>query len=85
MSLLSLTNLQLFTDLVFADFLVTYTPHISEVVFQWVITSLERFIVDAYLSQPEINPLVRIRRNTSRLPRHLLGLNGALLLSRRGD
>lgn len=25
---------ELFTDLVFADFLVTYTPHVSTVVFQ---------------------------------------------------
>jgi len=29
--------LQLFTDLVFADFLVTYTPHVSQVVFQYVL------------------------------------------------
>jgi damage-control phosphatase, subfamily III len=30
----TLTRLQLFTDLVFADFLVTYTPYVSRVVFQ---------------------------------------------------
>lgn len=29
---------QLFTDFVFADFLVTYTPYVSKVVFQWVAT-----------------------------------------------
>ena len=27
---------ELFTDLVFADFLVSYTPYVSHVVFQWV-------------------------------------------------
>ena len=32
---------QLFTDFVFADFLVTYTPYVSKVVFQWVPASNE--------------------------------------------
>jgi hypothetical protein len=31
-----INTLQLFTDLVFADFLVTYTPHVATVVFQYV-------------------------------------------------
>lgn len=28
--------MKLFTDFVFADFLVTYTPYVSKVVFQYV-------------------------------------------------
>ena len=30
-----IAGFELFTDLVFADFLVTYTPHVSRVVFQY--------------------------------------------------
>lgn len=30
----NVAGFELFTDLVFADFLVTYTPHVKSVVFQ---------------------------------------------------
>ena len=34
---LTTAGFELFTDLVFADFLVTYTPYVSRVVFQFVV------------------------------------------------
>ena len=52
---------QLFTDFVFADFLVTYTPYFSQVVFQYVIVgfSLSALVTSDYIHKPQTIPLVR--------------------------
>ena len=53
--------MQLFTDFVFADFLVTYTPYFSQVVFQYVIVgfSLSALVTSDYIHKPQTIPLVR--------------------------
>jgi hypothetical protein len=61
---------QLFTDLVFADFLVSHTPYISKVVFQSVshLFDVARQTPDLIM-KPQVRPLVRIRCDTTRFCR----------------
>jgi len=61
---------QLFTDLVYAEFLVSYTPYVSKVVFQ----SVSRLVDVAWqtsdlIMKPQVCPLVRIRCDTARFCR----------------
>lgn len=58
---------QLFTDFVFADFLVTYTPYVSRVVFQSVPPLCTAARLISYC-QPQADPVVRLGRHAARLP-----------------
>ena len=64
--LLAIAGFELFTDLVFADFLVTYTPYVSRVVFQYDTSHPLLSTIDLYLAALNASlGLYRMSRHTT--------------------
>ena len=56
----------------FADFLVTYTPYVSKVVFQYALTRIKvAQASDTIIFKPEGVPMVRLGRDSPGFPNNL--------------